>query len=164
MCCQITLCYWWQLKSLRLILCWLMWISSNHTNTWNLKFKNKNNKCQYMGSRVEVDFKRRILIQRWKMKTVYHRWVVMKKKGWKILRSKLYWLQNFIWWTTRWRITCKSKELVVHIEVDFEVQNGESVVPTSKVIYWWYGQFSKCISIVNRRNIDRTHEKLIKLT
>jgi hypothetical protein len=54
--------------------------------------------------------------------------------------------------------------LVVHIEVDFEVQNGESVVPTSKVIYWWYGQFSKCISIVNRRNIDRTHEKLIKLT
>jgi hypothetical protein len=38
MCCQITLCYWWQLRSLRLIMCWPEWINSSHTNTWNLKF------------------------------------------------------------------------------------------------------------------------------
>jgi hypothetical protein len=30
-------------------------------NTWNLKFKEKNNKCQYIGKRMQVEFKRRIL-------------------------------------------------------------------------------------------------------
>ncbi len=39
------LCYWWPLRSLRLTLCWSMWISSNLTNTWNMKFINKNKRC-----------------------------------------------------------------------------------------------------------------------
>ncbi len=59
-----------------------------------MKFRNKNNRCQCIGNRVQVDFKQMIIIWRWKIKTMTyknHKYGVMKMKNkWKILWSTQY--------------------------------------------------------------------------
>ncbi len=115
MCCQITLCDWRPLRSLNLTLCWSMWISPNLINTWNLKFKNKNNMCQYIGNRVKVKFMRRILIWKKKMKIMkykYHICRILKMKNrWKILWSTQYWFLIYRWLISPWVITVEVKDL-----------------------------------------------------
>jgi hypothetical protein len=115
MCCQITLCYWWPLRSLKLTLCWSMWISSNLINTWNLKFRNKNNRHHYIGNRVQVEFRQKIMIRRKKMKTVKyknHKWRVLKMKNiGKILWSTQYWLLIYRWQTSLWVIIAEVRDL-----------------------------------------------------
>jgi hypothetical protein len=50
-----------------------MSISSNLIGTWNLKFKNKNNKWQYIGNKMQAECKWRVPIQRKMMKDVKYR-------------------------------------------------------------------------------------------
>jgi hypothetical protein len=83
-----------------------MWISSNLTSTRNLKFRNKNNICLYIGNSVQVEFRQRISIQRRKIKIMkykIHRCKIQKMKNkWKILWSTQYWFLIYKWLTSLW--------------------------------------------------------------